>query len=166
MFSSSPCPLKRATAQNGIESAGTGWGKPGNTVGCSYNHSYFMNGAKIKSEEYQGDGSFGTGDDTACEFNKTLYHWNYLYIGNFWRCFHITLSQILIGCSTLGLLQVGWPMLENKNIANYLFSLTCILSFIKFGAHMMASIYTKFLNSLLMGTVQCKSYKPYNNCQN
>ena len=37
-----------------------------------------MNGAKIKSEEYQGEGSFGTGDDTACEFNKTQYHWSYL----------------------------------------------------------------------------------------
>ena len=84
MFSSSPCPLKTATAKNSIESAGTGWDEPGDIASCSYNYNYFMNGAKIKSEEYQGEGSFGTGDDTACEFNKTLNHWNYLYIGNSW----------------------------------------------------------------------------------
>ena len=59
---SSLCPLKRATAGHSIESAGTGWGKPGDIASCS--RWYFMNGAKIKSEEHQGEGTFGTADDT------------------------------------------------------------------------------------------------------
>ena len=81
MFPSSPCPLKRSTAGNSIESAGTGWGKPGDTMSCS--PYYFMNGAKIKSEKHQGEGSFGAGDDTACEFDETIYRWKYLLI--YWK---------------------------------------------------------------------------------